>query len=98
MTRPEPKQVSLPGVADPTDLAGDNDTEVSAGALDELLVTDGARCVDELIPDPLFQTEKATKNDESVKNAIPGGDYRLKLEALEQPDLKQFHLVVVTGA
>ena len=72
MTRPEPKQVSLPGVADPADLAGDNDTEVSAASLDELLVTDGARCVDELIPDPLFQTEKPTKYYERVKNAIPG--------------------------
>ena len=58
-------------MADPADLAGDNDTEVSAGSLDELLVTDGVRCVDELIPDPLFQTEKATKKVESVKNAIP---------------------------
>ena len=40
-TRPEPKQVSLPGVADPADLAGDNDSEVSAASLDELLVTNG---------------------------------------------------------
>ena len=45
-------------MADPADLAGDKDAEVSAASLDELLVTDGAGCVDELITDPLLQTEK----------------------------------------
>lgn len=43
--------MSLPGVSE-------SDDDAESLTLHELLVTDCAFCVDKLIPEPLFETEK----------------------------------------